>query len=198
MRLRLPDRDPVDYQVERSNSQWHDHVLRVQVTSALISWIRPVTILDPAAGDGSIVAASHRLVPIEGAYVADISRPNFYKLGAAMRPLLPPNLRVACQTIEETLADDFQFDVVVLTEILEHVEDPVSILKMARERASFLVASSPVFLDANHLDSNPEHLWMFDANGYAEMLKEAGWDEFVFIPIHLADFPYDFQLWAAK
>lgn len=198
MRLRLPDRQPVDYQVARDNHTWRDHMLRVQMTASLLAWLNPVTVIDPACGDGSIVAAAHALRPMEGAYLADISRPNFYKVGTEMRPVLPPNLRVACQTIEETLRDPFTFDVVVLTEILEHVEDPVEILKMARDRATFLVASSPFFMDEATLDVNHEHLWQFDISGYSEMLEEAGWTGIVTVPIHLTEFMYDFQLWAAK
>ena len=198
MRLRIPGREPVDYQVARDNHVWPDHMLRVKITACLLSWVKPVTVIDPACGDGSVVAAAHQLAPIEGAFMSDISRPNFYRIGTELRPILPPNLRVACQTIEESLRDPFTFDAVILTEILEHVEDPVAILKMARERATFLIASSPVFLGDNVLDPNPEHLWMFDADGYHEMLVEAGWDEFAFVPLHLSEFQYDFQLWAAK
>lgn len=198
MRLRLPDRKPVNYQVARDNTTWRDHVLRVHVTASLLSWMNPTTVIDPACGDGSIVAAAHAIKPIDGAYLADISRPNFYKVGSEMRSLLPPNLRVACQTLEETLADPFTFDVVVLTEILEHVEDPVAVLRQARERASFLVASSPMFMDPNDRDPNPEHLWQFDVAGYDEMLAEAGWNSTVIMPIRLVEHMYDFQVWAAK
>lgn len=198
MRLRLPTRNPVDYQVARDNAVWPDHRLRVQLTASLISWLAPVTIMDPAAGDASIVAAAHALRPIEGAFLADISRPNFYRFGAELRPSLPPNLRVACQRIEESLRDPFQFDVIVLTEILEHVEDPVSILRMARDRATTLVASSPLMVGSDYLDPNPEHLWQFDAVGYEEMLEEAGWHPIVAMPTHLREHMYDFQIWAAR
>lgn len=199
MRLRLADRPPVDYQVARDNHTWTDHMLRVQITAALLSWGKPVTVIDPAAGDGSVVAAAHRLHPIDGVLLADISKPNFYRLGTELRDQFPPNnFRVACAPIEETLSGPDHFDAVVLTEILEHVEDPVAILKLARAKADMLIASSPVFLGSEHLDPNPEHLWMFDADGYHEMLAESGWDEFAFVPMHLTEFAYDFQIWAAR
>ena len=199
MRLRLPDRDPVDYQVLRKNTGWSDHILRTQVTASLIAWLGPDTVLDPACGDGSIVAAAHGMVPIAGAVLADLSRPNFYYVGTEMRSMLPENLRVSCATLEETLEEPNSYDLVVLTEILEHVEDPVAVLKMARRRATRLVASSPIFhVDDPTIDPNPEHLWQFDRDGYAEIMREAGWKPTVFMPIHFTHYMYDFQIWAAE
>jgi hypothetical protein len=199
VRLRLPPRQPFDYQVRRDNFTWADHVLRVQLTGALISWFAPDTIIDPACGDGTIVAAAHRARPIEAARMADISRPNFYYVGGEMRGSLPSKMTVACQTIEETLAEDNFFDLIVLTEILEHVEDPTAILKMARKRANVVVASSPLFRDESRLDDNPEHLWQFDIEGYGEMIEEAGWAPITCLPVSLTppQFIYDFQIWAA-
>jgi hypothetical protein len=200
VRLRLPPRPPVDYQVRRDNYTWGDHVLRIQMTGALISWFTPDTIMDPAAGDATIVAAAHRFRPISAAYLSDISRPNFYHFGTTMRPWLPEQVDARCLPIEEALAEDRYFDVVVLTEILEHVEDPVNILRLARERAKHLVASSPLFADEKILDRNAEHLWQFDAVGYEEMLKEGGWDPVVFTPISFTNpaYEYTFQLWGAQ
>jgi len=200
VRLRLPARAPFDYQVRRDNYVWPDHVLRVQLTAALISWFLPETILDPACGDGTIVAAANRVRPIVGAHMADISMPNFYHVGTTMRPFLPENLTCSHSSIEETLNEGKFFDLVVLTEILEHVEDPVAILRMARKCAKYVVASSPIFVDNTRIDENPEHLWQFDAPGYSEMLVEGGWDPITFIPVTLMppQFIYDFQIWGAQ
>ena len=198
MRLALPNREPVDYQVARDNHQWNDHMLRVSVTASLLSWLRPVTVMDPACGDASVVRAAHGMRSINAAFLSDISKPNFYRVGVEFRPELPAELRVDCLSIEDALRDPGVFDAVVLTEILEHVEDPVAILKMARERATWVVASSPLYLDDSILDPNPEHLWQFDAVGYEEMLTEAGWTPSVFMPVHLSEYVYDFQIWAAK
>lgn len=200
MRLRLPSRAPVDYQVLRDNYEWGDHILRIQMTGALIAWFTPDTVLDPACGDGTIVAAAHRLRPIAGAQMNDVSMPNFYHVGTTMRPYLPENMRVSHVDVTEVLSENNFYDLVVLTEILEHVEDPVGLLGLARRRANYLVASSPLFADESILDGNPEHLWQFDAIGYEEMLKEGGWDPVTFVPISFTDpsYIYTFQLWGAK
>lgn len=200
MRLRLPTRAPFDYQVRRDNYEWGDHILRINVTAALISWFTPDTVLDPACGDGTIVASAHRIRPITAAHLTDISMPNFYHVGTTMRPYLPTQMSCGCKDLMDTLYENRYFDLVVLTEILEHVEDPVAVLRLARERAKHLVASSPLFADDRIMDTNPEHLWQFDAVGYEEMLKEGGWNPLTFIPISFTDpgYPYTFQLWGAK
>jgi hypothetical protein len=114
--------------------------------------------------------------------------------------MLPHQYSVACQPIEDTLSEGRVYDLVVLTEILEHVEDPVAILRMARQCAKSVVASSPLIPYNGRLDDNPEHLWQFDAPGYDEMLKEAGWTPITFVPVTLTpvQFVYDFQIWGAQ
>lgn len=201
MRLRLPPRPLVDYQVQRSNFSWADHVLRVQLTGALVSWFCPDTVLDPACGDGSIVMSANKARRIAGARLADISKPNCdYVESMEAAAWLPATYSVACQSIEDTLLEDRYYDLIVLTEILEHVEDPTSILRLAREKAKVVVASSPLIPDSGRIDDNPEHLWQFDAAGYEQMLEEAGWSPIAFVPITLTpvQFTYDFQLWGAQ
>ena len=200
MRLRLPGRSPVDYQVLRDYAFVADHRLRIGLTAAMVAWMAPRSVLDPACGDGSIVASANAIRPIESALLADVSRDNFYAVGTGpVRGKLPVDTRVKCQSIEETLRTTDTFDLVVLTEILEHLDDPVSILRLARERASVLVASSPMFPNDLILDPNPEHLWQFDIYGFGQMLLEGGWDTTVaMVPVNLADSHYDYQLWIVR
>ena len=199
MRLRLPPRQDFDYQVVRDNYTWADHILRVQVTAGMIAWFGPGSVIDPACGDGSIVATANHLNPIDRAFLSDISKPNYDHL-TGNTGVLPPIVRLGCQTIEQALSADGHYDLVVLTEILEHLEDPVAILRMARSRADRLVASSPLFHDDSVLDDNAEHLWQFDSIGFSSMLEEAGWEPVAFVPVHftMPQFPYTFQIWGAR
>lgn len=64
-------------------------------------------------------------------------------------------------------------NVVVMTEVLEHLEDPHGVLRWARGRGRALVCSSPW----NESQNNhcPEHAWAWDLEGYAAMIQQAGW-----------------------
>ena len=192
MRKRLVRSGDVDYQVLRSNDAWADHQARTLVTGSLIAWLKPESVLDPACGDASIVAAAEDHRPIASVTVSDISVPNAQQVQA-----VHPGYRVWSCSISEALGQDGAYDVIVLTEILEHLEDPDLIVRMAREKGRFLVASSPV-MRVGQVDRNPEHLWMFDAVGYREMLEGAGWVIGSFTLIGFPETEYDFGVWVCR
>lgn len=63
--------------------------------------------------------------------------------------------------------------VVVLTEVLEHVDSPRTVLRKAAKHSRFIVASSPNGeTKGNHLDC---HQWGWDMPGYADMFEQCGW-----------------------
>lgn len=64
-------------------------------------------------------------------------------------------------------------DIVVLTEVLEHLADPHGVLRWARQTGRYLVCSSP-WNESTVLHS-PEHAWAWDMTGYAQMIRDAGW-----------------------
>jgi hypothetical protein len=64
-------------------------------------------------------------------------------------------------------------DVVSMTEVLEHLADPHGVLAWARSRAKRLVCSSPWNEGPNHHDEC--HAWAWDLDGYAAMIRDAGW-----------------------
>lgn len=184
---------PVDYQVERTNEQWVDHRARTLVTGGLIAWQRPVSILDPACGDGSIVLASMQHHSPQQVYLNDISIPSISRLKDRG---LPPNIELSTRDIDDAIARH-RVDMVVLTEVLEHLEEPDRTLSLAREHADRLVASSPEMREGQ-TDHNPEHLWQFDGHGYLEMLTQAGWSPFHKAHLAFTDLPYDFAVWVCR
>lgn len=65
-------------------------------------------------------------------------------------------------------------DVTVCTEVLEHIADPHDAVKWIGEHSSYLVASSPWTED--NLSHDECHAWAWDMEGYAAMIKEAGFN----------------------
>lgn len=74
--------------------------------------------------------------------------------------------------IERTLRNTRPVDLLVMTEILEHVKNPDMLLVIARRRARMLVLSTPLGEDD---DRNEEHYWGWDDVAIREMLTAAGW-----------------------
>lgn len=66
-------------------------------------------------------------------------------------------------------------NVVVMTEVLEHLADPHRVLRLLRDRgANRLVCSSPHNEHpGNHSDC---HAWAWDLDGYRTLLESNGWD----------------------
>lgn len=200
MRTLLDRKFAVDYQVERSNDRWADHQLRTLVTGATIAWLQPDSVFDPACGDGSIVAAADRVRPIGHAFLADVSEPNIDRLVRDRRT----GWQYAIASIETFIDLPNQIgsafygdvDVIVLTEILEHLVNPDVILAQAKQKARHLVASSPE-MRPGQVDGNPEHIWMFDADGYREMLEAAGWQVVQHTTLRFNS-DYDFGIWVCR
>jgi len=200
MRIKLEREGEVDHQYERHNSEWMDHVARENVTAGLITWLKPRSVIDPACGDGGIVLLANHIRPIGRMVLNDISVPSTDYLRRQVVGM--EGVEVECASIEEALRARFEmplgFDVVVLTEILEHMEDPDAILKLARDRAAYLVASSPEMRVGQSDAHNIEHYWQFDGEGYRQMLVESGWTPFHKTHMGFPGFDYDFQVWVCK
>ncbi len=186
MRKSLPRTGVFDYQVARSNEAWPDHRGRTLVTASLIAWLRPGTVMDPACGDASIVEAAIRLFPMK-AYLADISEPNIKRLSGHETMCTDINLAI----------DAFpEVDVMVLTEILEHLPDPDAVLRASRNKAKYLIASSPEMRPGQN-DNNPEHLWQFDHQGYEAMLVDAHWKVQQYTSLQFES-EYNFGIWVCS
>ena len=96
--------------------------------------------------------------------------------------------------IEETAARVGWVNVWVLSETLEHVDDPVAVLREIRPRAGHLVLSTPLECWD---DTNGEHCWSWDREGVEELLGEAGWMVTAFDSVDSRTWgePYLYGLW---
>lgn len=70
-------------------------------------------------------------------------------------------------------------DLYVMTEVLEHLEDPYQMLTNVHERGAAVVCSSPWVEGPGNIDGS--HNWAWDVAGYNEMLVKTG-----FVPVKYA------------
>ena len=64
-------------------------------------------------------------------------------------------------------------DVTAMTEVLEHLADPLAALAWVRGTSRWLTCSSPH--NENDTSHAPEHAWAWDTTGYADLITTAGW-----------------------
>lgn len=189
MRTRLAEHAPI-YSGTRNNFEKGDHAMRTMVTAGMIATIAPKTLLDPACGDASILDVAYQLRPFEYAYLHDISQLQI----DVIQPTFPHHKER--RDLVSAIADPGRADMIVLTEILEHLEEPDDVLRLARLRADFLIASSPIGDPED--GRNHEHLWAWDEEGYEEMLRAAGWEPMAKAVLTYPGQPWNSQIWMAR
>lgn len=166
----------VIYSKQYNHAKWKDHVERVRhtVMFALTKMPREesiTTVADLSAGDAAIINA----LPYEKKIVGD-----FY-----------PAFEY-CGKIEDTVEQIEPVDLFILSETLEHVDNPAEVLKKIRKKTRYLLLSTP---QDNWDDENPEHYWAWDKEGVEELLKETGFEPIAFMSQKLW---YTHQYWIAK
>jgi 2-polyprenyl-3-methyl-5-hydroxy-6-metoxy-1,4-benzoquinol methylase len=182
--------------LDRDTFTMPDHIMRCYTTAGLAASVQPTSLLDPACGDAVIPTLIHRLSPMTSMRLCDLSRPALERVRANQLSVLPQDLILDQTDLVTALREDTrQYDLIVLTEILEHLEDPAYVLALARERAKHLIASSPVFFDERQRDPNTEHVWQWDFDGYANLLHEGNWWPQSVSHLRFTHFGYQFQMW---
>jgi hypothetical protein len=150
------------YAQPHSHAGWPDHVLRVARTIELAEDMgeqfgHPYAVADLSCGDAAIARAvtlAHDMEPprvILGDYA-----PGYELTGL----------------IEQTIHRIPVVDLFICSETIEHLDDPDTVLKLIRGKASHLVLSTPL---GETRPDNPEHYWGWDQDGVREMLKAANW-----------------------
>jgi hypothetical protein len=180
---RLPGDPAFAYreQAARDNGRWPDHVARTHTTAGLIAATDARTVVDPACGDGSIVLSAARMRRFTRVTFCDVNRANCARVaraiaGGAFGGRDPDWSEVlTAQDLAKTIAET-EGDLVVLTEILEHLAEPGQVLELARARGfRMVVASSPVAEPLSGPWGGAEHLWSFRLAEYTRLLRAAGW-----------------------
>jgi 2-polyprenyl-3-methyl-5-hydroxy-6-metoxy-1,4-benzoquinol methylase len=164
------------YDHQYDHTSFDDHVLRVKHTIQFVRDNLPMnknmlTVADLSAGDGAIANG----LPFPNKILGDYY-PGFEYTGK----------------IEDTIEQIPNVDLFVLSETLEHVDNPLEVLKQIRNKTNYLLVSTP---QDNWEDDNPEHYWAWDKDGVEGLLKDAGFEPIAFLSETLW---YTHQYWICK
>lgn len=185
MRVRLRERHSDAelqriYAVPHDSSHWRDHLIRVDTTIQTAKWMGGRSVADLSCGDSRIASS----LGIDTVYLGDYA-PGYQFTGP----------------IEKTIFEVPEVDLFILSETIEHVDDPDLVLRLIRNRAKMLVLSTP---DGEGITSpdpgNEEHYWGWTSSDMHAMLVEAGWNPKVHQSINFYDpaFIYNFQIWGCS
>lgn len=162
------------YRAGYDHTKWEGHRERIKKTTAELdrfaAEVGACTVADLSCGDGAVVNNSIRSW-------SRITLGDFATTGP----------------IEEAIKQTSPTDMFVLSETLEHIADPDSLLLEIRKVAKHLLLTTPV----NDQDvENEEHYWSWDVEGVGSMLRDSGWHAAsveLFTPA--SDDWYTYQIW---
>lgn len=168
----------------RSLERGDDHVERVAVTAGLAAGLirrhRLTSLADLSCGAGEIPRTVAALCPNLRLWLGD------YTAADGLDVVGP---------IEDTLTSFHQVDLFVCSETLEHLDNPHQVLRGIRQRARWLVLTTPL---AAWGDPNLEHYWAWDDLEVRGMLLETDWRPRTWGTLRPEPGYYTFQLWAAN
>jgi hypothetical protein len=81
----------------------------------------------------------------------------------------------------------------VMTETMEHLDNPFQVLQEAKRRLDFLLLSTPVHR-LGEVDENEQHYWCYDREGVELFLQAAYWEVSEYEEIY-AGIGYRYGLW---
>ena len=171
------------YAVPHDHRKWVDHRVRVESTIALASGYFEgkdiFSIADLSTGDAEIpLGIRGNVTTIENSYLGDFA-PKYEHIGP----------------IDKTINDISSVDLYILSETLEHLDDPDNTLKLISDKAKYIVLTTPVVENI----ANPEHYWKWGKEDVKKMLLDVGFEPVVYSELrfcYLND--YGYQLWIAK
>ena len=173
---------------------WPDHVERVAASMGMIRRYasRFGTAADLSCGDGAILRGLSWLREI---WIGDLNKtPLDWSGGALVHRLDPGPLPESLDRLLEPV------DLYVLSETIEHMDDPDGLLRRLTDVSRYLFLSTP--LDEKPETGNVEHYWSWGQADMHQMLQDAGWSPLeveTLVPesTRHMDNPYHYQLWMA-
>lgn len=94
--------------------------------------------------------------------------------------------------IEETLLQIEPVDMLILSETLEHVDNPQLVLARIADKTRILILSTPLECWG---DTNAEHLWAWDRDAVEALAGEFTVKAFTHVDSTAYGEPYDYGIW---
>lgn len=179
------------------HDSWPDHVERVKASADMIeryaSQIR--TAADLSCGDGALLNRISR--HLSRAVLGDL---NGVPASSAVSCRARVLETIGAAALPDSLEHLEPVDLFILSETLEHVDDPDGLLRRISDVARYLFVSTPV--EESEAAGNPEHYWSWGTGDVYDMLRDAGWEPLerqTLVPQSTLSLPhaYHYQLWLA-
>lgn len=172
------------YTREYDHTRWPDHIARVEKTIEVgLAFIADLTgflwMADLSCGDAAIALgiSESRDPAYTDLYLGD------YVAGREFRG-----------PIENTLEYIPHVDLFILSETLEHVDDPEMVLHRIRRKSDRLLLTTPKMTCP---DDNPEHYHSWDDEHIRGMLALTGWTPEIYEELY-AGIGYTYQIFGCK
>ena len=145
-------------------NKWYDHIYRVNISAEMVKQYvaqnSAKLVADLSCGDRAIT----RGLQVDELYLGDIAEEN-----------CGPG--VVHGKIEDTIKDIPYVDLFILSETIEHIEDPDGLLREIATKANALFLTTPLDEVPN---TNPEHYWSWGKEDIEIMLRNVGFIKTVF------------------
>lgn len=140
---------------------------------AQVSKKMPDSLLDIGCGYGFFLEYAMRFVP--SCHGVDLNE-------TAIQSAKHRNLPVACRTAESLIDEQKRFDALILSDVLEHLSQPVETLRMCRQ---LLTEKGCLYIQVPNVIGVripygtslglPHHIWQFSPKSLFAMLRHAGY-----------------------
>lgn len=157
-----------DYHKNRESAHHIDqtgHALRLLIAASMAEYLRKFcnvnSIVDLGCGDGGLAEYLTHKLDFENVLGYDFTPAN------VNFALNERNVKVKNENFLENIEKITNVDLTIMTEVLEHVEDPYDIVK--KISSPYIIASSPSNETINVYDSS--HRWVWDEEGYIELFE---------------------------
>lgn len=179
------------------HDSWPDHVERVKASADLIERYRTLirTAADLSCGDGALLNMISR--HLTRAVLGDL---NGVPVSAAVSCRAQVLETIGPAALPDSLEHLEPVDLFILSETLEHMDDPDDLLARIGDVARYLFLSTP--LNEETSSGNTEHYWSWGQDDVHRMLEAAGWSPLeleLLRPESTRHMPgaYTYQLWLA-